>query len=226
MAYRVLDVTPGQGGDPDARRHLGGGPQQIGSPARGGSGEHDDRLMPQVDGVRADPYPAQRFPSQQPAHARRRVSCHRHHRHRGQRQQNDPVGIEELRVGALAPYENPDHDQTDGSDRVEDAAGPGRDLRGQRPARPHHRQGRAEQHPERPGVGALVDSGRVEARVIEQRHLDGRGGRQHQRHPSQARPHADPECALGQKLESEQQQPRPQQVELLLNGQRPQVTQR
>ncbi len=150
---------------------------------------------------------------------------HDHH-HRADRQQHQAALVQERRVLAGAPDQQDDPDQADHAEPVEDVARARHDLAGQRSARPDHRQRGAEQQPERPRVGSLVDPGVVEAGMEQHRHLDRRGGRQDQREHGQPRPHRDRPFAFVHHPQPEQQHPRPDQIELLLDRQRPQMAER
>ena len=96
----------------------------------------------------------------------------------------------------------------------------------QHPARPDHRQRRADQQLLRPRVGAVVDPGRVEAGAVEHRHQDDRDERRPERHQGQARADLRARPHLGNELQPDQQQEGPEDVELLLDRQRPEVVER
>ncbi len=94
-------------------------------------------------------------------------------------------------------------------------------------ARPDHRQRRAEEQLEGAGVGAVVDPRGVEARVVEDRHQDRRGGGEDQRRHGQPRPHPRRRArALLDQAHPAEQHERPEDVELLLDRQRPEMAER
>ena len=93
------------------------------------------------------------------------------------------------------------------------------------PARPGERQGRSDQERERAGVSAVVDAGRIVAGPVQRDHGGHRCGGEHERPGGQPAPACLVAQAPGQE-QAEQDQPRPDQVELLLHRQRPQVPER
>jgi hypothetical protein len=220
----LLDVAPGQGGDGDGGGDLDGGAGEVlGGVGRGG--HHDDGIMPQVDPVGADPHPAQRGPAQGPAGPGAGGRHGGDDRRRGHRQHDYPAAVEERRVLAGAPDQHADHGQPGEPAGIE--PGPGAPVGRGAPAGPDHGQRRADQDPGGPGVGALVGAGRIQPGVVQREHGHGRAGGQGQR--GQRQPGQPAGLAFAQPPHAQQpaqQQPRPDQVELLLHGQRPQVIQR
>ena len=218
MADRVLDIAPRQGGHDEG----GGDRKRPPHPAdltRPRAREDDDRPLPEVDAVGPDADPAQRTPPQRAAQPARRVDHRGEHRHRRDRQQDEPVGIEEGRNGARPPDENDDAEQTRNACGVERLAHRRAASHPRGAARPDHRESGAQEKAERASVGALVDAGRVVARVIEEAHRNRRARRAEQNHEGE---HA----AAPHRPDPEQQQPRPHQVELLLDRERPEVVKR
>ena len=82
---------------------------------------------------------------------------------------------------------------------------------------PGERQQRADEQPGRVRVGAVVDARRIAAGREQDRHEPRRGDREHERDDRRAPP--------SQHRDADAHDERPQQVELLLDGQRPQVPQ-
>ena len=81
------------------------------SVAVGRGGQHDDRVVPQVDAVGADADPAHRPHAEHPAHPAGRRG-HRRHDHRGgHRQQHQPAAVQERRVLGGAPDQHADDEQ-------------------------------------------------------------------------------------------------------------------
>ena len=187
-------------------------------------GQHDHRVMPQVDAVRADAHPAQRPPSQGPPEPAARAHGRRDHDGGGHRQQHQPAPVEERRVLAGPPHQHGDQQQPARPGGVQQVP-PGRESGGA-PAGPQHGQRRPDEQRERAGVGAVVDPGGVVAGVVQQRHLGGRRGGQHQRGQRQRPEPADPAALPPPEPQAEPQQARPDQVELLLDRQGPQMAQR
>ena len=221
MPDRLLDELPGQGGDKDAGRGLPGRPEQVLSPVRG-RGEHDHRVVPEIDAVGPDAEPAQRAPAERQADGGAGHRGAREDGRGGDREYNQTALVEERRVLADSPDHDEDDDQAGERRHVEPdppvAAGHGR-LR----ARPDHRERGTDQQAGRPGVGALIDPGRVEARLVEGEH--GRGGGRGEAQRRQREPGQELRLAPDQEHPG-QQQPRPDQVELLLHGERPEVVER
>ena len=148
------------------------------------------------------------------------------HHHRGDRQQDHPALVQEGRVVVGAPDQDRDRHQADHSHAVEDLPGARGHPAGQLAAGPDHRQGRPEEEAECARIGAVVDPRRVEPRLIQKGHREGRGGRERQRHRGEPGANRDRGSALGEEAQAQEQQPGPQEVELLLDRQRPQVAQR
>ncbi len=82
-----------------------------------------------------------------------------------------------------------------------------------------HGQGRPDEEGEHPGVRAVVDAGRIAVGDEEDAHLDGRGGSGREGEDDHGAP-------VVQVLHGRQDQERPEQVELLLDGERPEMAQR
>lgn len=115
--------------------------------------------------------------------------------------------------------------EADPAHHVEVAAGLEGDPFGEPAARPDHRQGGAEEEAGGAGVGPVIDPRGVEARMVEDRHQDRRGDRQGER------PEGEPGTqavvlALVDEAQADQQDERPEDVELLLDRQRPEMVQR
>ncbi len=234
MPDRLFEVPPRQCGDRDGGTDLQDRADRL---DRGvlvdrrlqqvrRSRQHDDRLMPQVDRIRTDAHPAQRLASEYTSKTAGGMGAGRDHEHGADRQQHQATLVQERRVLGGAPDEQDDPDQANHPEPVEDVARARHDLAGQRAARPDHRQRSAEQQPERPRVGPLVDPRVVNSRMEQQRHLERRAGGQHQRDHRQPWPNRDRSLALVHHPEPDQQHPRPDQVELLLDRQRPQMAER
>jgi hypothetical protein len=101
------------------------------------------------------------------------------------------------------------------ADAVEDVGGAAADRGAQPPRRPHEGQCRTDEHPGRPRVGALVDPGDVGAVAEQHRHEHTRRDGAHHR--------GDEGPAPTEPTHAEREEHRPDQVELLLDGERPQV---
>ena len=229
VADRLLDEPPGERRDREDRRHLEQLTQRfgaVGDPARGG--EDDDREVPEVDRRRS----ARRSsaaassrgstPSRQAGWARAASD-----QHRREREHDEAAAVEERGVLAGPPDHQRDHQQAGDAERVERVAGAGGDPATQFAARPDHRQGGAEEQLEGAGVGAVVDPRGVEARAVEDRHQDRRDQRQQpgsRRPAAAARPEGS--GASRTSLTPTQQDERPEDVELLLDRQRPEVVER
>ena len=115
------------------------------------------------------------------------------------------------------------HDQDDGdeaekAERVEQASEPGACV-GPLPAprMPDEPERDAEQDGERAGVAAEVDAGRVFAGLVEADHPEQRSGRE--------REHDGEQCAAGDEAGERGEEQGPEQVELLLDGEGPEVAQ-
>ncbi len=226
VADRLLDEAPGEGGHCHAGDHLCERPQRSHAVAARRRAEHDDRLVPQVDAVGAGTHPPQRSGPEHAGQPARRMRARGDHQDGGQRQQDKASVVEKRPVLAGAPHHDGDRRQPQGAQPVDDPPRPIGDPRGQGAARPHHGQRGAEQQAEGAGVRTVVDTRGVKARVVEDRHLDRRGGGQRQGDAGQPRSHRDRPPALADHPDPDHQQPRPHDVELLLDGQRPQVVQR
>ena len=198
-------VTPVSTGHSQAE--LASRPHQRGA-------ERDHRPVPQVDPVGPDADPAQRTPAGErgddPVAGRRGDQTRR--AERGQQQAHrvdDRVAAGEVPRG---PGQN---DEPGDAAYVEPPGMRGRDGR-QRPQRPGQRQRGPDQQGRGVGVGAVIDRGRVAARCVLNRHDQRRN-----RGPGQRA--RDTSAAVGQPDDDTPHDQRPDQVELLLDGQRPQV---
>ena len=96
----------------------------------------------------------------------------------------------------------------------------------QAPARPEHRQRRPGEQLECAGVGAVVDARRVERGAVEDRHQDPRGDRGGGGDRGEAGAHAGLPCCFRDEPQAEHQEEGPDDVELLLDRERPEVVER
>lgn len=173
------------------------------------------RPVPQVDAVRAPPQPHQRRPPQGPAHEPRRTGRHGQ-RGGGQAYAHQAAPVQEGAGAADECRGQGEPRQTRGAQRVDGPYVPGAPQRPGAGQRERQGDGGAEQQAAAVGVGAVVHPGGVRAGRVEDRHRHERGGGQGEgAHGLQPLPpqhgHQGP------------QQQRPAQVELLLDGERPQV---
>ena len=228
VADRLLDEAPGERGDREDRRHLDQFPQQalVLRVLRVGRGEDDHRRLPEVDRVGADADPAQRPHPEEDAEPAGRVRQRHQHQHRRQREDDEAALVEERVELADLPDHDRDHQQAEDAEAVEHVARLRGDPAAEAAARPDHRQRRAEQQAAGAGVGAVVDPRGVEGRVVEDRHLDRRDQRQRDRQQRQPRPDPRGQRPLVHELDPEQQQEGPEDVELLLDRERPEVVER
>ena len=218
MSDRLFDVTPRQGGDDQG----GGGLEQPADPVGRGverGGQHDDRVVPQVDGIGALADPAEWFDPEDAAQLGPGMDGDGDDQRGQEGEQDHPPRVQESLVLVGLPEQGEDPEQRDGADQVEYPAGVGGDRGELSAAGQHHGQRRSDEEGEDPGVGPVVDPGGIATGRVEDGHLDGRGGSQPQgqQHPGPL--HVDP-------AEPDQQDQRPDQVELLLDGQRPEVPER
>ncbi len=219
-----LDPPPGRRGQPDRERRLG-----QPDPARRAllrerrRGQRDDRPVPQVDPVGPDPDPAQYGPAEHPAdQARGRRG--QHHAARRQRRDQQPGRVEHpVRPGEVAhgPGQHGDPGQAHrvGDPGVVTVHRPQRACGRQPAQRPGQRQRRPDEQGRGVRVGAVIHPRRVRAGHVDQGHGQRGQGRS-------GPGHAGPEAAGPAGLEDHEQEQRPDQVELLLDGQRPQVLER
>ena len=176
--------------------------------------------MPQVEAVRAGAEVAQGGTAQ--AHADPRCGMRRgrdKHRHE-QGQQQEPAAVQEGGVEGGTAEDEQHEQQRRRTGAVDDHARPRHQV-GPHPARdPQRRQDGAGQQPHGVGVGSEVDPRRiVGGRVaVDDRQHEHQSGRQQRPDP---RDPAHPGCSAHPP--GQDQQPRPDEVELLLDRQRPQV---
>ena len=213
---RLLDEAPGQGGQPDAGGHLEHRPQQVGCGVERG-GQHDDRVVPEVDAVGALADPAQRLPSQPaPSRAPGCTATAMTSAVRTERITSPPrykkasyslVRQNMTKIPSRATTPTPSSRRR--APGVTVAIGP--------VPRQGEGQGGPDEEGEGPGVGAVVDAGGVADGGEEEAHLHRRPNGGGQREDDQDLPAAHPSHP-GQHDE------RPHQIELLLDGQRPQMS--
>ncbi len=178
VADGLLDVAPGQRGQDDARGGLRRGADQVHRAVRR-RGEHDHRIVPQVDPVRPDADPAQRGPAQQPPGQRPRAGRGGDRRGGGHRQQHQPALVDERRVLPGPPDHQADGDQPGDPGAVEhQPSRRGRAGSGRGWATPWRAPRRSAGR--RAGVGALINPGRVQPGVVQHQHREGRRRGQHQ----------------------------------------------
>ena len=171
------------GGDRDGRGDQDHRPHRAHRRADGAGrrGQHDDRVVPQVDAVGADADPAHRGPAERPAEQPARRGDGRDDQRRRHRQELEPALEHERRVLVGPPHQQHDHHQAGQAGRVEQSPRSGRERTAAPPGGVHHRDRRADQQPERPRVGPLVHPRRVVPGVVEHGHLDRGRRRQHER---------------------------------------------
>lgn len=172
--------------------------------------------MPKVDPVTTHPDPPEGPPTQDAPKSYAGVRGGGHHCQGGQGEQNHSARIEKGPVLIGGKHQNQDDEQTTNARSGEQPPVPPGKGGCQMSARPNQCQGRAEQQGEGPGVCPVINPAGIDSRLIHPRH---RPGRQH-------RPCGDPDQqpASGQVAESRGQQQGPQEVELFLYGQGPQVS--
>ena len=176
--------------------------------------DRDDRPVPQVDPVGPDAQPAQRWQAQQRAH-RAGGGCGGGQAGRCQRCDGQPEGVDRW-VGAGEVAHGPRQHHEPGHPEVVQSA---RELPwrvGERGHRPGQGQRRAHQQPGRVSVGPVVHPGGIAAGQVDERRGRRRGERPQPggQHPGPPSPQAG---------EHQQHQERPDQVELLFDGEGPQV---
>ena len=184
-------------------------------PARAEKRDHGP--VPEVDAVRADTDPAQRRPAEHPAQCPGTGRGH-HHPAGRQRGERDPALVD----GTAAPG---DVRQLPGEDREADQADQvqpaclGLGCGGDPLQRPAQGQARAHEQGDGVSVGAVVQArGTLADRVPDGHGHRGRGRAQPDHH------RARPPARAG--TQDNGQEERPEQVELLLDGQGPEVLQR
>ena len=214
---RGLDEPPRHAGQRDRYAGLEEPQPRRGGPGTGDRpGQRDHRPVPQVDPVRADPHPAQRG---QAGHGgddagARRGGDQARRAHRGE----DETGRVD---GPVAAGEMPGGPgQQDEPDYARGVQAP--DLRGRERGQGRQREGQGQRgsDQQRGGVriGAVIDQRRVARRVFEP-HGQRRHRGQDQRGRDAGTPSVQPE-------NEQPQEQGPDQVELFLDGQRPQMIQR
>src|SRR5215218_5347868 len=139
---------------------------------------------------------------------------------RAHRKEHDPAGVEKRRVLARPQDQEPYDDKSADPDPVQQQATPKVDAVGAKlAARPYHGQGGTEEEAEGAGVGSFVDPRRVDTGLVDQGH--GRGGEGCTGQGETGQP-----VTPRNETKAEQEQPGPDQIELLLHRQRPQVVER
>ena len=226
VADRLLDELPGEGRDGEDGRHLEDRPRHARPRVLAGVGEDDDRRVPQVDPVGAHADPAQRAHAQQQPQPAGRVGRRHQDQDHGEREQHEPAAVEEGVEFARLPDHDRDHEQPEPAQPIECLPRLRGDLPAQPATWPDHRQGAAEEQLESAGVGPVVDPGGVGPGLVEDRHQDHRDEAEEHGREGQARAHAAGRLALGDQLQPEQQDERPDDVELLLDRERPEVVER
>ena len=147
-----------------------------------------------------------------------------HRRGRRHRKQHDPPVVQRRRELVRAPDQERYHDEPDGPNAVEQDAPPAGEVGAETAARPHHGQSGTDQEAEGAGVGALVHPRRVYTGLVDQPHGGGGERRAGQGQAGQDRTGHD--RATAGESQDDKEKPGPDQVELLLHRQRPQVIQR
>ncbi len=144
----------------------------------------------------------------------------RGHGQRGQRgEAHEAAAVEAAGGVRRVEEEQQDAGQRGDADDVEEGAVPAGPAVGQRGRPPEEREQGAHEDRRDPGVGAVVEAARVLPGLVEDGHPHGRR-RGHPGHGQRDGTEPAPEPA--QQHDEDQ---RPQQVELLLDGERPQVAQ-
>jgi hypothetical protein len=146
--------------------------------------------------------------------------------HRGQRQQREAAAVEEGRELAGLPEHQPDRGQAEDPGALDQPPRLRRDPGMQAPARPDHRQRRADEQLERPRVGAVIDARGVERGAVEDGHQDARGERRGEGGEGEPRPRPGGPLQLWHEAQAAHQQEGPGDVELLLDRERPEVVER
>jgi hypothetical protein len=175
--------------------------------------------VPQVKPIRALADPSKWRHTERPADQRCRIRDGRDQHSGRQREQHQPAAVQEERV-LRGPHHqerhgDQGHDGRDVDDHPSDQLDPQRVAEGA----VDHGERCADEQLTGPGVGALVRPRVVEARAGEQRQQD-EGDRGQHDGPSGDLQHRQPAEA-----QDEEQRERPEQVELLLHGEGPQVVQ-
>jgi hypothetical protein len=185
--------------------------------------QDDDRVMPQVDPVRALADPSQRPHPDDRAEPGCRMRQRQQQERREDRQDEEPTAVEELRVLAGLPEHVEDRGEPDHPRQIDHVSRTERDARAQVAARPDCRERGSDQELLRPRVGSVIDPRGIEGGVVEDSHEDRRDDREAD--DDRPQPGADPAGVrkLADEARPDQQQERPEDVELLLDRQRPQV---
>ena len=185
--------------------------------------EQEQRVVPQVDAVRTQAYPYKRLRSGEAPEQARRMHHHRDDDGGEHGGQQDAAAVEERREAVHEHDEAQQGDERDDSHAVQDVAHLLRKvhalLGSQHVRGPHERQPCADKQRERAGVGAVVHAARVVQRVVQQRHLQRRQEGDDQRGIAHS-------GALHARFVGDQQHDRPDEVELLFDGERPEVGER
>ena len=215
-AERLLDPAIRRRGECHGRRDLErdedrAAPRHVDLGAR----ERHHRPVPEVDAVAALPDPAQRGGARHARDPARGVGEGADERGRRDREREQPAAVHD-RVVVMPRRHRDDHRRETG-DRAGVEQQPRARLR-RRPQlaeRPQEREQDADQQPRRVRVGPEVDPRRVLTGREQHRHQDRRGDRPGEREPRGAAASEPPQAG--------HQQQRPEQVELLLDRERPQV---
>ncbi len=219
MTDRVLDEAPRERRQADARSHLERRSPEVHAPRCTGRGrEHDDGVVPEVDRVGAHAEPAQRPPGEQARELGRRMRGHSDDRGGEHRQQQHPAPVEEGLVLVGLPEHDEHPEQCQPPDAVEEQPSARHHPLLQAPARPDHRERRPDEQGEGPRVRPVVDPGRISSRDVEDRHLHRRCEREDEGEPEEAAP--------AQVAQPQPEQQRPDEVELFLHRERPEVPER
>ena len=224
MAQGVLDKAVGQLGDAHDDGDLDDDLKHAGAARVAGVHKKQQRVVPQVDAVRARAQPQQRLGRKDATHLGAGQRDGRNQQRRGHRRQGQAAAIPK-RVGTRDQARHQHQRSQRGVTRVRQVAlalgraklreGHGR-LDVDRPAKGQVGAGKKR---EGARIGAVVDAAGVCAGNIKHKHRQGRGTRQCQAQLA----HAAAAVAL---LVQEEHDQRPDQVELLLDGQRPEVQHR
>ena len=183
-----------------------------------GSGEGEDRPVPEVDAVGPHADVDEERDAEPAAEAHRRVGHGRDDGDGRHVHQEEAAAVEERSALGAEDAQEREPDRPEHAGRGHRSGLHRRDAGLQLPRVPEERQAAAEHQAADAGVRPVVDERRV-GRVVQQRHQHGRGEREGQHGDEQpVRPLAEQHQEAGQGQ-------RPQQVELLLDGQRPQVAQ-
>ena len=218
-ADRHLDESVGRCRQADRDRHP---EREEGDPGQGdvepGARHQEHGPVPEVDAVRALPDPDHRRRAEQSAgDGRGGVDGDEDDQRRDAREHEIPAAVErrvELADVDEAPQE---HEQGREPDDVQRHRGPLPDPSSELPRRQQDRHAGADEQATRVCVGAVVDARRIPTGAVQQRHEERRHGGGAENRDGQLDPRRSPE------LQRQAQEQRPQQVELLLDRQRPQM---